>query len=53
MWNFLEREAGHVSVLGFFTLVAIGVWMRTGDKYLVEMFGGALLLSMKGTGRSK
>ena len=51
MWNFLEREGGHVAVLGFFTLVAIGVWMKTNDKYLVEMFAGALLLAMKGGGK--
>jgi len=46
--DFLEREAGHLTILSVFTLVAVGVWLKTGDKYLVEMFVGALLLAMKG-----
>ena len=48
MGGFLEREAGHIVILSGLTLIAIGVWLKTGDKYLVEMFAGALLLAMRG-----
>jgi hypothetical protein len=52
MKTFLETETGRVCVLGLFTSVGIGLYCFTKDKYLVELFAGALLLAMN-TGKSK
>jgi hypothetical protein len=48
--SFLASEAGHVAVLSGFTLLGIAVWLKTGDKWLAEIFSAALLYSMRGRG---
>jgi hypothetical protein len=46
--EFLEREAGHLAVLSAFTGAGVLLYCLTRDKFLVEFFGAALLLAMRG-----
>jgi hypothetical protein len=46
--EFLEREAGHILVLTAFTAAGVALYCISRDKFLVEFFGAALLLAMRG-----
>jgi hypothetical protein len=52
MFQFLEREAGHLAVLSLLTTVGVVLYCFTRDKFLVEFFGAALLLAMRGRSSS-
>lgn len=52
--RFLERQGGHVLMLFLLTLLSMGIWVYTGDKWLVQMFGAALLVAIQpGSGGGK
>lgn len=53
MRDFLEREAGHLVVLSVLTAAGVVLYCFTRDKFLVEFFGAALLLAMKGGSAGK
>jgi len=48
---YLETEGGRVAVLCFFTLIGVGFYVWTRDKFIVEIFAGPLLLAMNVTGK--
>lgn len=45
--KFMESQGAALLILTFLTLCGLGVWLRTGDKWVAEIFSAALLTAIQ------